>query len=495
MSGFGERLRNLRQASGLSQTQLAGEDLSPSYISLIESGKRQPSPDVVRALASRLGCAPEELEGETALSRGLVELEIAYARLALAHGEAASARDRLVTLLGSGAPLDRVTRDDVLYLLAQAHEKTNDLTRAATVLLPVYERCLTQDSHLPVATVSISLCGYYVDSGDLHAAVRVAEAGLRAVANQRLVGTDEHLRLAATLMSAYYELGDLLHCAAWAEQLMELAEGHGSAAGQAAVYWNAAYVAEAQGRADEAVRLCDQALALMTERGTVRDLPRLRMNAAWFILRADPTRAAEAAAILDQSLEDLQDLGSPVDLAIWESTRSLADLLLGAPDRAEQLARQALLHLSAYPGVESARALICLGDALVAQGQRAEADEHYEAAGHALEEAPPSRQVASVWREIADRLALSREVDRALAAYRRALDSGGIRSNLAPAQAAFGAARTCPPPQEPPATGTGTTPAQERPATPSQRSSTDHTTAPSQRSSTDHTTTPTRGRQ
>src|SRR3954449_9730080 len=57
----GERVRNLRLSKHLSQAQLAGTELSDSYISLIESGKRTPTPAVVRLLASRLGCLPEYL--------------------------------------------------------------------------------------------------------------------------------------------------------------------------------------------------------------------------------------------------------------------------------------------------------------------------------------------------------------------------------------------------------------------------------------------------
>src|SRR5262249_14009186 len=58
----GERVRNLRLTRRLSQAQLAGHDLSDSYISLIESGKRTPTPTVLRMLPERLGCTPECLD-------------------------------------------------------------------------------------------------------------------------------------------------------------------------------------------------------------------------------------------------------------------------------------------------------------------------------------------------------------------------------------------------------------------------------------------------
>jgi transcriptional regulator with XRE-family HTH domain len=50
------RLRERRRELGLSQTELAGDSLSPSYVSLLEAGKRKPTPAVLEVLAERLGC-------------------------------------------------------------------------------------------------------------------------------------------------------------------------------------------------------------------------------------------------------------------------------------------------------------------------------------------------------------------------------------------------------------------------------------------------------
>src|SRR3954449_11275968 len=100
MTGFGERLKQARRQARLSQTQLAGDELSASYVSLLESGKRQPSTEVTRLIAKRLGCTVESLVGEHPDGdRRIVELEIAYAQLAINHGEAESARSRLLELI------------------------------------------------------------------------------------------------------------------------------------------------------------------------------------------------------------------------------------------------------------------------------------------------------------------------------------------------------------------------------------------------------------
>src|ERR1043165_1002178 len=52
---LGERLRQLRVAAGLTQTDLAGDRFSKEYISQIERGKTRPTTETVEWLALRLG--------------------------------------------------------------------------------------------------------------------------------------------------------------------------------------------------------------------------------------------------------------------------------------------------------------------------------------------------------------------------------------------------------------------------------------------------------
>jgi len=52
---LGERLRQLRVAAGLTQTELAGERFSKEYVSQIERGKTRPTPETIDWLAARLG--------------------------------------------------------------------------------------------------------------------------------------------------------------------------------------------------------------------------------------------------------------------------------------------------------------------------------------------------------------------------------------------------------------------------------------------------------
>src|SRR2546423_47432 len=139
LTTFADRLKELRRAAGLSQTELAGDGISPSYVSLLESGRRTPSPGVAAQLAAKLGCSVTQLlEGEPSERERRVQLELAYAELALRHGGAETVIERLRALL---AERELTPRDasEASLLLARAHELKGDLPSAVTVLLPLFE--------------------------------------------------------------------------------------------------------------------------------------------------------------------------------------------------------------------------------------------------------------------------------------------------------------------------------------------------------------------
>src|ERR671934_2041476 len=77
---LGERLRQLRVAAGMTQTDLAGERFSKEYVSQIERGKTRPTHETVAWLAAQLGVDPSFLErGVSADERSRVEAMLARA--------------------------------------------------------------------------------------------------------------------------------------------------------------------------------------------------------------------------------------------------------------------------------------------------------------------------------------------------------------------------------------------------------------------------------
>src|SRR5438445_5154124 len=81
---LGERLRQLRVAAGMTQTDLAGERFSKEYVSQIERGKTRPTPETIDWLAVRLGVDAGFLaNGVSADERGRVDSAIARAEALL----------------------------------------------------------------------------------------------------------------------------------------------------------------------------------------------------------------------------------------------------------------------------------------------------------------------------------------------------------------------------------------------------------------------------
>src|SRR5581483_6985071 len=86
-SGLGVRVRALRVAAGLTQTELAGDRFSKEYVSQIERGKTRPTAETVAWLAERLGVDPAYLTSGIATDvRNRVEAVLARAEaLSEAH--------------------------------------------------------------------------------------------------------------------------------------------------------------------------------------------------------------------------------------------------------------------------------------------------------------------------------------------------------------------------------------------------------------------------
>src|SRR5881392_1455664 len=77
---LGERLRQLRVAAGLTQSDLAGERFSKEYVSQIERGKTRPTTETIEWLAVRLGCDAGFLANGVATDeRGRLEAALARA--------------------------------------------------------------------------------------------------------------------------------------------------------------------------------------------------------------------------------------------------------------------------------------------------------------------------------------------------------------------------------------------------------------------------------
>ena len=429
MTTFGERLRELRNARGLSQQALSGQGISPGYVSLIESGKRTPSPAAVTKLAERLDVEPRELLGDdtvesSAAASDRARLEVNFARLALANGTP----DEAVRCLHR-IPLDAVdmtVANDASLALAQALEQTGEVDEALRVLEELVARCHREETWVTFAVASTVLAVMCIESGDVSRSVEIAERSLREIEDAGLRGTDEYLRLGSLLVSGLLERGDLLVATHHVEALIATADRNSSPLGRGAVYWTAASVAAERDRVADAIRLTDRAVALFADQEQSRDLPRLRMNYAYLLLRLPSPRPTEALLQLDIAERDPALAGATLDLGTAATFRGRAHLLLGELFDAAEAAANALQILGPSVHVERASALLLLGDVGAAQLDLDLAQESYREAERVLAQMATSRTVARLWRELADAWRALGDRDRAMNAYDHSLRTLGV---------------------------------------------------------------------
>src|SRR5205814_4238492 len=186
-SGLGTRLRQLRVAAGLTQSDLAGDRFSKEYVSQIERGKTRPTPQTLAWIAERLGVDSSYLQtGQTWDEYAEVEAAVTRAEAAVegqhfeevlealegikhspearelefrallaeswartSQGELRPALDLLTRAreLSEEAGFSDVERADVLYRMGVCRYKLTSINTAQTLLTEALE--LADRSGLP----------------------------------------------------------------------------------------------------------------------------------------------------------------------------------------------------------------------------------------------------------------------------------------------------------------------------------------------------------
>ncbi|WP_225878143.1 helix-turn-helix domain-containing protein [Spongiactinospora rosea] len=423
----GQRIKTIRRQRGMSQAQLAHPELSDSYVSLIESGKRTPTPAVLELLAGKLDCSLSYLvNGVTAEQMEELELELGYARMALENGEVAEARRRYAALVADNdlAGLAQL-RLDAEFGLARAMEAGGDLDAAIATLNGLRAsagEAMTPERHVEVA-IALSRC--YRERGDLSAAVQVCEQILMGSA--RPAWTDELIELGATLLYAYHFRGDLLRATQFCAELFAAAELLGTPRAIVATCWNGALLAEATNQKEEALALAERALAIHSENGDPRNLARVRLAYTYLRFRIRPEEAESCREALLRSQQELAGTSAgSADQARCERELGRVEFALGNYDQAIVHAQKAHDLVSDTINGLGAEPQLLLSGAYAVLGKRAEAHEAIDSAKRWLEKVTPARRAAQGWRTVAEVLGKLDDRPGSVAAYQRALTSVGL---------------------------------------------------------------------
>jgi len=394
------RVRELRRARGLTQSELAHGRCSKEYVSQIERGASRPTGDTLEWLAERLGTDRAYLE------HGVSGAELARAEDAVRDGERlleSHRYDDALTAFESArsvlpAPMSgdlayRAARgvawaclrngdvDAAMTALGEAAELTvsagfTDLDRAEVVFMVGVARYT--ESHIPEAIVL------------LDEAFELAEGS--GVASDRLRSDVLHWR-----SRCHRRNRDWVAAQEDSERALELAEACADPRRTADALFQASLVAQRQGRWVLSRAYAERSRVLFAELGDRASVARLLNNIAGLDhLLGD---SARAKSLLAAAFGIFSELGLEIDAGYVCASLASVHLDSGEPELAEAQALEALALLGGRVdhAQEIGMAQVTLGRALVAQGRLDEAEPWILAADETFDRASSLGHRSHAW--------------------------------------------------------------------------------------------------
>jgi len=423
---LGERLRQLRVAAGLTQTDLAGDRFSKEYISQIERGKTRPTQETVEWLALRLGIDAGFLaSGISADDRAKAETLLARAdALAEEHrfDEAIESYTRaLPAVLGTGAAELRVR---ALNGEAMARAQSGDVKGALALLAE--SRGLVEGeafSDLDRADVlyRLGVCRYKLSS--IATAVGLFKEALTLADRSRLPADQLRLNIFAWRSRCYRRQRDYEAAREDVELALELAEALRDARALGPVYFQASMLAERDGHWVLARSYAEKAKAQYEEVADRGNVGRLLNNLGVMdFLLGSPDNAVER---FKQAYAIALEVDRDEDAATAVSSLAQVHLRTGDARRAEEQALHALEIIGERDDMldEIGNARLVLGRALLEQDRLDEAETAFAESEDAFAKLSSASHRAAAWIAQGDLATRRGDERRAAVLYRRAAEA------------------------------------------------------------------------
>lgn len=436
---IGQRIRGLRLKKDLSQAELGASlkiPLSDSYISLVESGKRSATPQVLAHIATRLNTSVRYLQDGT---EGIVadawQKQLNEVLHVIRSGRHQDALRRLDDLTGF-TPLPK--RPDLqqfaVLIRARALEEVGELGQAAEQLRRLLPHVTPGESAWADAHAGLARC--LRRAGDAPGAIVVARNALGD--HWRLIGNnhDDAYLVVATQLMAASALHEPVLARRLATELVNRLDGQRPARIQYMVYWHAAHVLAGNDEFERAETWAAQAVDTASQAqiasGTV-----LAISYADFALSAgEETAIRRALRMLQATGLSAAEDEPPQASAAWITSVARCRLAVGDVNGVVAIVPELLaMTKDARAGVRG-QALAACGTAFAACGKQDSAIMAFAQAAPLLDGAGLGDDAAMAWWALADLyVATSPEKNRskrAATAMRNALASAGL---VAPARA------------------------------------------------------------
>ena len=423
---LGERVRQLRIAHGLTQTDLAGDRFSKEYVSQIERGKTRPTAETVEWLAARLGVDATFLEvGVSASERERVESVIARAEAAVEsaeYGDAVAAVSELAPALASVAAPELELRAVLVeswsrMYLGEVRKAIELLDRARGIA----EAPSFTDVERADVLYHLACCRYKLNS--IATAVTLYSQALELVERSGLPADRLRSHIYEWRSRCYRRQRDWEAAREDVERALELAEGLTDRHTMGHVYFQASLIAERTGHWVLARSYAEQAKGIYEELRDQSNVGKLlnELGALNFQLG----RPEEAVDQLKEAFKVLLDVGDDTDAARVISSLAQVHLRTGKVDLAEGQSRQALEMLQGRVDHldEIGNAQLVLGRALLEQERLDEAEEVFAAAEASFDQLSSASHRAAAWIAQGDLAGRRGDDRRASRLYRRAAEA------------------------------------------------------------------------
>lgn len=405
---LGRRLRDAREAAGLSQRQLAFEGCTNAYISRLEAGHRIPSLQLIHEFAKRLRVSPQWL------ATGVEECDnnaaLLDAEVALRLGDLNEARELYRQRLAEDP-------NDVAGLagLGEIAFRENRIPRAIVLL----EQMLTAlDGRLLEAPSAVeTLARAYVQNGSLDSAIALLERALeQAEEGSALVET---LRFGVLLANALIDAGDPKGAKRILARSIQIAQDLRDPIATARIYWSQSRL-HVHHNPTLGVRYAQRAIDILER--TENDA---YVAMAYHALAYAQIEAGDPDSALRQLEHGRELLGldlTPQGDAQFSLEETRALLALGRVKEAASSAAEALEKIDVLDGGDCGRGYLLLGEVFEASGDRKRALGLLELAVDLLEK-DGRPYLGDAARQLADLLESEGRPDEALAVLKRAVGS------------------------------------------------------------------------
>ena len=423
---LGERLRQLRVAAGLTQTDIAGARFSKEYISQIERGKTRPTAETVEWLALRLGVDSGFLaSGVSTDDRAKAEAILARADSLLEEHELDAAIEEytraLPAVLGTGAVELHVR---ALNGEAMARAENGDI-KGGLALLAESRALVEGDGFTDVDRAEVlyrlGVCRYLLSS--ISTAVGLFNEALTLAERTELPSDKLRLNIFKWRSRCYRRQRDYEASREDVERALELAEALQDARALGAAYFQASLLAERDGHYVLARTYAERAKTQYEELADRANVGRLMNNlgAVEFML-GKPELAVEH---FKQAFAVALELGRDEEAATAVSSLAQVHLRTGDVEKAEQQAVQALEIIGERDDMldEIGNARLVLGRALLEQGRFDEAEDALALSEDAFAKLSSTSHRAAAWVAQGDLATKRGDERRAAVLYRRAAEA------------------------------------------------------------------------